>query len=796
MAEVGPLTYIEPKFGPVNTSIRVGQAIATANGEYHVHWDELGAEPLKVGRASGSDVADAIIVPPSAKGRYWVIVEDVVRNVIWGTEFTVTSQIKVDKSRGLVGTEVAVNGTGFAPGRVSLRYDGKEIASATADRKGNFRATFSIPTSLAGEHRITTEPGSTIETFTVMPEMTLDHTLGSVGAKVTVNGSYFAPRAVSINYDGQEVATATPDKDGSFQTSFDVPPSVSGEHQITTEPASAIYSFTVIPNIAVDITSGTVGTPVKLIGNGFPAGEVAIKYDDERIDSITADNKGSFQHTIGIPPSLAGEHRLTTEPTSTVQVLMVVPSIAIEPTSGLVDSEVVVNGSGFPSGGVSIRYDDREIARAGVDRKGDFQASFKVPPGIAGAYRITTEPESTTATFMVIPQIAVSPGSGTIGAVINVEGKYFAPGVISIRYEDREVATATPDSQGGFWTSFKLPLSIAGEYRITTEPTSTVETFNAIPNIEIDVAQGNVGTMVTVTGICFPRGVSVRYDGKEIATAPVDGKGAFQASFEVPPSAGGEHKITTVLSSTVRTFNVIPKIVTSSGSDTVGSEVVVKGTGFGAFEEVSLKYDGKVVGAGSADGNGSFQTSFEVPPSSAGEHRIAAGLLVATETFKVIPKLRLSSESGLGVTTAVGDGFEPGTKVTLSCGKDESVIPTVPTLVSTDQMGSFTAIFTLPTGEPGTYTISARTMENTTSANYILKGGAPGQAGSAGPSGPRGEAGPAGPSGPRGEAGPAGQPGPKGEADEALIERVVRRVVEEIIGEFIERQYKVKKRKK
>jgi hypothetical protein len=455
-------------------------------------------------------------------------------------------------------------------------------------------------------------------------------------------------------------------------------------------------------------------------------------------------------------------------------------------------------------GRVSVRYDDQEMARAGVDKKGSFQAGFKVPPGITGAYKIATEPESNVMTFTVIPQIAISPTSGIAGTAVNVAGRYFAPGAVSIKFDDKEVARIAPDSQGSFQTSFKLPMSIAGEYKITTEPASTAEVFTVIPNIDLDATQGNVGTTVTVTGICFSRQVSIRYDGKEVATAQVDTKGAFQISFEVPPSVTGEHKITTSPPSILKTFNIVPQIAVSPGWGTVESEIIVNGTGFGALEEISLKYDGRVVGGATADEKGNFQATIEVPPSPAGEHKITTGSSVATETIKVISQVRLSPGGGFGIATMVGDGFEANAKVTLTVDRTESAIPTLPASVTTDQLGSFTAIFTVPAEEPGSYTVFARTMENEASASYTLKGGQPGSRGEAGPPGPPGPGGPAGPKGEKGEIGPSGPPGPKGEAgapgpkgepDEALIERVVRRVVEEVIEEVVERRYKVKRRK-
>jgi hypothetical protein len=143
------------------------------------------------------------------------------------------------------------------------------------------------------------------------------------------------------------------------------------------------------------------------------------------------------------------------------------------------------------------------------------------------------------------------------------------------------------------------------------------------------------------------------------------------------------------------------------------------------------------------------------------------------------PVITLTPNTGFAATTVSGTGFVSG-QVSIYWGGTR--LPTVPTpvyvtVVTGAQMGTFTAIITVPTQtKPGEYLVTAQD-ERGTNASATFKvidmtgpQGLQGLTGPAGPQGPSGTAGQAGTAaaagapGPVGPQGPPGEEGPPGEA--------------------------------
>jgi len=108
-------------------------------------------------------------VPVIVNGTYAVKVTDGTNRA--NANFTVMAGASIDKTTGNVGTETTVNGTGFAVGAtVTVNYDGDEVAIATVDSNGAFKATFKIPVSKHGAHTIVASDGTNIKQFTFTME--------------------------------------------------------------------------------------------------------------------------------------------------------------------------------------------------------------------------------------------------------------------------------------------------------------------------------------------------------------------------------------------------------------------------------------------------------------------------------------------------------------------------------------------------------------------------------------------------------------------------------------------------
>jgi len=108
------------------------------------------------------------------------------------------------------------------------------------------------------------------------------------------------------------------------------------------------------------------------------------------------------------------------------------------------------------------------------------------------------------------------------------------------------------NSEGEWEASFEVPEMSAGIYSITAEGEQTRKedigdlSFEIGVNIVVSPAEGHVGTDVTVTGVGFAASedVNIMYDDSQVATAEINDQGSFEASFSVPESKYGEHRVT------------------------------------------------------------------------------------------------------------------------------------------------------------------------------------------------------------------------------------------------------------
>ncbi|MGB8707488.1 MAG: IPT/TIG domain-containing protein [Dehalococcoidia bacterium] len=73
------------------------------------------------------------------------------------TKMVILSKMTLEPAEGHVGSNIAVNGTGFNAGKeLTLKYDGTDlVAEFTTDDKGNFQVSLVAPKSLGGKHNVT-----------------------------------------------------------------------------------------------------------------------------------------------------------------------------------------------------------------------------------------------------------------------------------------------------------------------------------------------------------------------------------------------------------------------------------------------------------------------------------------------------------------------------------------------------------------------------------------------------------------------------------------------------------------
>jgi len=192
-------------------------------------------------------------------------------------------------------------------------------------------------------------------------------------------------------------------------------------------------------------------------------------------------------------------------------------------------------------------------------------------------------------------------------------------------------------------------------------PAQAIECY--IPFIDLYPESGVPGTEVTVQGQRFYEDayVEIYYDGTKVATGWTDEYEKFTITFTVPESCKGVHQVyADVLDETAEAnFSVKPGLTVSPEKGPVGTTVTVEGQGFAQDEEgIDLLYylDGSyqtIEGNITANAKGSWETSFPIPPSNKGEHKLDAQSAesdlydVENAIFKVTPGLSLGKPSGI-----------------------------------------------------------------------------------------------------------------------------------------------------
>ncbi len=410
--------------GTVGTVVAIPNAYAYGAGAYYLYWGEAD-QLISQGEIKKDTGAISFAVPEASRGKHKVTLK--VGDNYYSTEFTVLPSIGLSADRGAVGSNLTISGWGFNRNETGIRilYDGSPVVTGiSANSKGSWQVTIKVPASSGGKHTIDAEgttPATEVEdlTFTVVPRIEISPSSGWVGTVVGIAGTGFASGEtnIKVTYAGLTVKTGiAADAKGSWQSSFTIPTSAKGSHEISASGAATPevnvpkISFTVSPGIKLEPASGHlggaiyVGDSLWVSGVGFEANESGIKVTFDGVlvaSNITADAKGSWAERIEVPPCTRGEHIIDAsgEVTKSGDIpdvkVVVSPKMAMSPTSGAIGTEVTVLGTGFASGQIiTISFDGTKVASGmATDAKGNFTTSFKIPKSKAGEHTVTvTDP--------------------------------------------------------------------------------------------------------------------------------------------------------------------------------------------------------------------------------------------------------------------------------------------------------------------------------------------------------------------------------------------------------------------
>jgi len=426
-------------------------------------------------------------------------------------------------------------------------------------------------------------------------------------------------------------------------------------------------------------------------------------------------------------------------------------SIAVSPSNGPPGETVTVTGTSFPAGGsgrvwfdsnddgnwdsgepyVSVTTTSGGALPAGV--------TLTVPTVPRGTYEVQVAvPYDTTpdasAPFTVTPEVTLSASSGNVGDTRTVGGSGFkASSTVTIYYDGNSVGTDTTNAAGTFTGfTFTVPNSPRGTHKIKAKDSlgySPEVNFTILPEITINPTSGNVGDRITVSGTGFKASstVTIYYDGDSVGTDTTNTAGTFTGfTFTIPDSTKGVYKVKardSLGDSPEVNFTILPEITINPISGNVGDKITVSGTGFAASSDIIIYFDTAKVGTDRADSDGSFSgATFTVPETPRGSRTIKAmdeDNNYDTATFTVAQEITIDPTSGAsGVTlTVTGTAFDANKTITITYYN--SPVTTVPTRVTTNSKGYFTATFVVPASLAGTYAVKASDATNTATANFV-----------------------------------------------------------------------------
>ncbi|MCJ7743127.1 MAG: IPT/TIG domain-containing protein, partial [Dehalococcoidales bacterium] len=327
---ITPQITLSSASGYVGDNITVTGTGFAASSTVTIYFDSTAVvtTPTITTTTLGTFSAVVLTVPASVRGTHIVQGYDVYGYSPSVVNFTTYSKITVTPASAAVGDNITISGTGFAALQsIAITFDGVAMtttpAAVTTSSVGSFGpASFTVPARVRGSYTIRAQDISVnyaTATFSTTQSITLTPTSGPNGTKVTVNGTGFnASATITTYFDDVPVTTATvvvtTDPTGAFSTSFDIPSSAGGAHQIKASDGTNTdtKTFTVTATISISPTSGYVGMKVTVTGTGFLASklDVTILFNNVLVKTTSTDTKGVLSTSFDVPAKAAGTYTI------------------------------------------------------------------------------------------------------------------------------------------------------------------------------------------------------------------------------------------------------------------------------------------------------------------------------------------------------------------------------------------------------------------------------------------------------------------------------------------------------
>ncbi len=767
-----------PASGPNGTSVLVSFNNLVANSSPTIKFGLSSISNSTVNTNSSGGWTGTVIVPGPNPGDN-VNVDDGYGNTLAGTYTVTFSADSISPTQGPTKTPVTVSGTDFiANHSITFTFNGASVSPTspvTSGGIGNFTATIIVPSSAtAGNTTITASDSvnTKTQTFTVTsPTISYNPTGGPSGTTITATGLHFVPSfPITIKYDTTTVKTTTTNTTGGFVTTFVVPGSSIGSHNIITSD-NATHSITTPTSVTTAITlsptSGPNGTTVTVTGtNLIPSQTIAITYNGTTVTTnpatVTSTGTGSFTAKFNVPSSPAGGATVqasdgTNSPAAGFTVTT--PAIGVNPSSNLVagQSFTVTGTSLVPSHTITFKLNGVSItstpATVTSNSSGGFTATLKVPASPEEFNTVTASDgtNSPTATFTVGASSSItSVTEGTsVGKTVIVNGTSFIPShAITFKIGTTTLvtnpATVTSNATGSFnGVTFTVPTgTTSGNKTITASDGTNPATLTILINAGITLAPstGPNGTQVTVTGtnLVPNHTITVRVNEGTAVTIPPTVTSSPTGGFSAKVTVQGITSSTTSIDAADGTNDPFltfvmqtPHVSITPSTGNAGQTVTISGNHLVASHAITFKVGATTVTTTPAtvtsNSTGGFSgVTLKISGTSVtGANSVTAndGTNSPFDTFTIgsSPSITLSPSTGnVGQTISVsGLNLAPSTKVTLKFGT--TVLVTIPATITTNSTGGFTGVtFKVPAALASTVTVTGSDGTNSPTDSLIV----------------------------------------------------------------------------
>jgi hypothetical protein len=436
---------------------------------------------------------------------------------------------------GSPGEQVQIQGSGFYPGTLVVRFNGVQDTTAQATSQDGTSIMAKVPVgATTGPISVSVNGGaaaSSADDFTVIGAgpYVLDFSpfAGSDGTQVLIDGLHFTS-ATSALFGGKPGTMFFVQSDSRIQVNAPVGVT-NGPITITSPNGNFVSSnFFVTPVVTGFSPSlGRANTNVTISGNNL-LGATNATMNGLALILGPATNNTSLKVTLPVGVA-TGPVRVNTPAGSstTTSNLVIQPTLfGFSPGAGSVGSSIVLNGANFNVGTPIVRFSG--VASTNVTGISFGQLTAVVPVGASnGLISITTTAGShTNSTMFFLPPIIRNLGQQSLppGSTINITGENLL-GVTNVSFNGTPARFTAPASN----TSLDVvtPTNFTTGPVFVSTPGGTAASSNlyyAMPIITgFSPTHGLPGTNITITGSNFLGTTSVKFNGTTAAfTTPTN----------------------------------------------------------------------------------------------------------------------------------------------------------------------------------------------------------------------------------------------------------------------------------